>query len=104
MINVKSYIGKLFGKNQNSSNFLDIVKEKVIDNTENEKVPGTPFFIIKNNEDNTSWMLVFGTYKIKVAKTKKELKDYLITDRFNIMCDMMIIIAEMKEKNQNLNK
>nr|WAE43676.1 MAG: hypothetical protein [Microviridae sp.] len=83
---------------------MEIVKDKIIDNTENEKVTGTPFFIVKNNEDNSSWLLVFGTYKIKVAKTKKELYDYLITDRYNIMCDMMIIISEMKDKNVNLKK
>lgn len=98
---LKKFIGELFSvKNQESNSLYSIKNES--ENIENEKVPGTPFFIIKNNEDNTSWMLVFGTYKIKVAKTKKELKDYLITDRFNIMCDMMIIISEMKDKNQNV--
>lgn len=82
---------------QNSSNYSE--------NTENEKVEGTPFFIMKNNEDATEWALTFGTYKMKTGKTKRELKNYLITERYNIMCDMIIIINEVKSKtNTNETK
>nr|WAE43729.1 MAG: hypothetical protein [Microviridae sp.] len=79
----------------NSSNYSN-------ESTENEKVEGTPFYIMKGNEDGTEWILAFGTYKIKTAKTKRELREYLITDRYNIMCDMIIIVNEVKTKNQNI--
>jgi hypothetical protein len=89
--------------NQNSLSYSsEIEKTEFQDKPENnefEKVEGTPFFIVKNNEDGTEWILTFGTYKLKTAKTKRELKEYLITDRYNIMTDIVIIINEVKEKN-----
>nr|WAE43669.1 MAG: hypothetical protein [Microviridae sp.] len=100
-MNIVKYITELFSKeNQenNSSYLVNEIKEGN-NNNENEKVIGTPFFIVKNNEDGTDWLLAFGTYKLKTAKTKRELREYLVTDRYNIMCDMIIILVEMKENN-----
>lgn len=91
-------------KNQNSLRYSNREtisgKYNEIESSENEQIDGTPFAICKNHiDDSDPWILGFGNYKLKTGKTKKELKDYLITNRYNIMCDMIIIINEVKEKH-----
>lgn len=87
---MKSYIAGLFARKQNKENCFKSNTINTIDNS--------PFNIVKGNEDGTEWLLTFANYKLKGAKTQEELKQYMQTNTYNIVCDLIIIINEIKEK------
>ena len=79
----------------------DCLNEKLT----NEKIEGTPLWVIKNNEDGTLWTLAFGKYALKQGKSKQELKEYVQNEAMNVMTNITLcIFEELKNDTNNLKK
>ena len=75
----------------------DCLNEKLT----NEKIEGTPLWVIKNNEDGTLWTLAFGKYALRQGQSKEELKKYLEDNMLIVITNMMIAIIEESKSVDN---
>ena len=79
----------------------DCLNEKLT----NEKIEGTPLWVIKNNEDGTLWTLAFGKYALKTGHSKQELKEYVQNEAMNVMTNIVIcVVEELKNMSSNQKK
>ena len=81
-----------------------ILCEKTQDNynyLSNEKIDGSPLWLIKNNEDGTEWSLIFGNYELKRGNSKNELKEYVNNNILNIVTNIAIIVCEKANEINN---
>ncbi|AXH73228.1 MAG: hypothetical protein [Microviridae sp.] len=82
-------------------NTNETIKENSLPLIEREQIPGTPYWIIGNEEQG--YFLQFGKYKLTENYSEKEyVKKHLIDNQFNIM--LQTCLAVVNEAQQNTEK